>query len=82
MSGHSLLLPFDVDEPEFIRGFECGHVWTKLRETDELSFTVHWTNAEMMLRVAEALGLEVQAEPLDDAWTEVTFAGEVVDANA
>lgn len=71
-------MPFDTDSPEFIRGFECGHVWTKLRETNERSFTIHWTNAEMMLRVAEALGLTVTAEALDDAWSEVTFEGEVV----
>lgn len=74
--GHGLLMPFDTDSPEFIRGFECGHVWTKLRETDEREFTVHWTNAEMMLRCAESLGLEVQSEELDDAWCHVTFSGE------
>lgn len=72
-----LLLPFNTDSAEFTRGFECGHVWTKLRETDEREFTVHWTNAEMMLRVAEALGLEVEARELDEAWTEVVFTGVV-----
>jgi hypothetical protein len=82
VASHGLLLPFDNDSPEFTRGFECGHVWTKLRETDERTFTVHWANAEMMLRVAEALHLEVVAEQLDDGdtWIDVTFTGEWFDA--
>jgi hypothetical protein len=80
VSGHGLLLPFDTDDKQFARGFECGHVWTKLQETDVREFTVHWANAEMMIRVGEALGLEVAAEPLDGAegtWCALTFSGEI-----
>ncbi len=82
MSAHGLLMPFDSDDPEFTRGFECGHVWTKIRETDEREFVVHWTNGEMMLRVAESLGLEVEAEELDDAWCAVSFSGELAEAES
>lgn len=78
VSGGKLLLPFDTDSVEFTRGFEAGYVWTKLRETDEREFTVHWSNAEMMLRIADALGLEVEAQELDEAWTDVTFTGLLV----
>jgi hypothetical protein len=70
------LLPFDTDEPEFVRGFEAGHVWTKLRGSDERQFSVHADNAEMMLRIAEALDLCVSSEDLDGSdgtWLEVTF---------
>lgn len=73
MSGYKPLLPFDVDEPEFVRGFEAGHVWTKLRETDERHFTVHASNAEMMLRIGEANEMQVRSEELGDDWIEVEF---------
>jgi hypothetical protein len=74
VSDHALLMPFDTDDPEFARGFEAGHVWTMLQHTQEREFTIHWRNAETMLRIAEALELTVVATPLDDAWTSVVFS--------
>lgn len=67
---HALLLPFDTDEPEFARGFEAGRLWAKLREDDEeVEAIVHTTNAEMLLRMGEALGRGVIGEELDEVWT-------------
>lgn len=68
-----LLLPFDVDDPEFVRGFEVGRVWSLLNQTHEREFTVHASNAEMMLRIAEAMEGSVQSVDLDDTWIEVEF---------
>lgn len=68
-----LLLPFDVDEPEFVRGFEAGRVWSLLHESHEREFTVHASNAEMMLRIAEAMEGSVQSTELDETWMEVEF---------
>jgi hypothetical protein len=74
--GHGLLLPFDTDNEDFTRGFEAGHVWTRLRDSgfEQTTFTVHAENAEMMLRIAEALGVTVQSEELGDGWLEVEFS--------
>lgn len=81
---HNLLLPFDADEPEFVRGFEAGRVWANLRiiQAEEwespapdgtVRFTVHWSNAEMMLRIGEALGFQCRAERLDDLFCDAVF---------
>lgn len=82
--GHGLLLPFDVDESEFVRGFECGRVWANLKiiksndiespaPDGTVTFTVHWSNAEMMLRIGEALGMTCRAEPLDETFCDAVF---------
>jgi len=71
-----LLLPFDVDDPEFSRGVEVGVIWASLQHTDERTFTAHATNAEMLLRSGEALDLPARSVELDDGWLLVTFGGE------
>jgi hypothetical protein len=73
----NLLLAFDregeADEP-FAMGFECGRLWEMAKANeDEFSQTVHAENAEMVLRIGEALGREVRSEDLNDEWIEVTF---------
>jgi hypothetical protein len=82
MDGHGLLLPFDTDDPQFARGFELGHLWALLRELTDESVTelVHVSNAEMLIRTAEATGRNFAAKILTDTWLEITFApvGELV----
>jgi hypothetical protein len=75
---YGLLLPFDVDDPEFCRGVEVGHVWTMLRHTDEREFTCHAANAEMLIRIGEALDLPFSAEAGDDDghWLFVTYGAD------
>jgi hypothetical protein len=58
-----LILPFDCDSPEFVLGFEVGTVWTGLAKGAR-HFIVHGTNAEMMLRIAEARGLSVRSKSM------------------
>lgn len=72
-STYGLSLAFDTDEPEFVRGVELGMVWTQLQTTDERTFTMHQTNTEHVLRMAEELEMEVRSELLDDTWMLVTF---------
>lgn len=74
-AGHACLLPFDTDDTEFARGFEAGRLWALLQTTDdEIVETVHASNAEMILRLAEATDRQVQAVDLDEHWIEVTFS--------
>jgi hypothetical protein len=75
MDGHACLLPFDTDEPEFARGFEVGRLWAVLRLTpdDQIEEYAHASNAEMMLRLAEATGRQVRSEELGDGWLLMTF---------
>ncbi len=75
--GYGLLLAFDregdADQP-FAFGFECGRVWEMAKANeDEFSQSVNAENAEMMLRIGEALGRSVSSVELGDDWIEVTF---------
>lgn len=68
-------LAFDTDDPEFVRGFEAARVGAQLHNTDDqVEATVHNTNAEMMLRLAELTHRHVHCQELDDTWMTVTFA--------
>jgi hypothetical protein len=74
-AGHACLLKFDTEDAEFARGFEAGRLWALLRGTDDqVVEAVHAANAEMILRLAEATGRQVQAVDLDENWIEATFS--------
>lgn len=53
---HALAVAFDTGDPEFARGVEVGRLWERLRaEPEPVVEMVHVGNAEMVLRIAEAL---------------------------
>jgi hypothetical protein len=70
-----LAIAFDGKHPEFARGYEAGAVEGRLRAlpTERISEWVHADNAEMMLRIAEALQRPFQSRDLDEDWLEVVF---------
>lgn len=72
---YDLLMPFDTDDPEFVRGFELGRLW-QLARTFDMPFeeTVHGVNAEMVLRIAEATNREVRSHDDGDDWMTVCFS--------
>lgn len=71
---YGLLLAFDSDSPEFVRGFEMGRIWSLCQsDADEINETVHASNAEMLMRIGEATGRDYSAESLDDLFLDVTF---------
>lgn len=71
---YGLALAFDTDAPEFARGVEIGRLWERLRvEPGLVDEVVHLANAEMVLRIAEALGREVVSREHDDTWMTVRF---------
>jgi hypothetical protein len=76
MDGHAMLLPFDTDSEDFVRGFELGRIWSLLRSAPEESVEeyAHVTSAEMLLRMAEATDREVKSEELGDGWLRASFA--------
>ena len=79
MSHFNMLLPFDTEDEQFARGFEAGRVWDLVgvaianEELPTDPVTVHGSNAEMLLRIAEAHGVRLEAANLDETWMEVTF---------
>lgn len=86
MTEYSLDLAFDKDSAEFVRGFEAADVFHYARRLSEgeqihdddelgtLTQTVHATNAEMMLRIAERFALAVRSEEAGHGWLHVTFS--------
>lgn len=76
-----MVLAFDSDEGEYVRGFEGGCLWRDLERliddgadfAEQEPWLLHAANAEMVLRMAEALGLTARSTELDDDWISVTF---------
>lgn len=85
MSEYTLELAFDTDDPEFCRGFEAADVYNAVRRFAEREApdddgppetwteTVHATNAEMVLRIAERLGVRAHSDEVGDGWMHVVF---------
>jgi hypothetical protein len=71
---YKLVLAFDRDTPAFVHGVEVGVLWQRL-QTEPLPVvaTLHATNAEMALRLSDALEIPAAAEELNDDWLSVTF---------
>lgn len=70
-AGFSLALAFDTDDPEFVRGVEAGRLWEQLKSGEQVDQTIHATNAEMAIRMCEALDREFTAQVLDETWVEL-----------
>lgn len=70
---YGLVLPFDTDDPEFRRGVEAGALWAHLEHEPYVAKTVHADNAEMVIRIAEALRLPFSADLVGDEWLAVTI---------
>lgn len=70
-----MLLEFDEQGAKFARGFECGRVWTLLREypASEITETAHARNAEMFIRMAEATDRPFSSVDVSEDHIEVTF---------
>lgn len=66
--GFELVLPFDTDNEDFVRGFEAGRIWTLMEENpDKLTGLIfHSVNAEMVMRMLEKKGLPLKAKFTDD----------------
>jgi hypothetical protein len=63
--GWQLALAFDGKHPEFLRGFEAGDIYRALLDNpDPLDTWVLASNAEMMLRIAEATNRTLSAQEL------------------
>jgi hypothetical protein len=66
---------FDTDDAEFARGFEAGRLWNTLRDRPEevVEEYAHATNAEMVMRIADATNRSVRSEEIGDGWLFVRF---------
>ncbi len=69
-----LMLEFDRDDVSFARGVEVGILWHRL-ETESLPVAgiVHADNAEMAIRLADAMAVSAQADDSDGDWLWVTY---------
>jgi diphthamide synthase (EF-2-diphthine--ammonia ligase) len=74
MDDFRLVVAFDSDAPDFTRGVEVGMLYQRLvSENLPISAMVHATNAEMALRLAEAVDVTVRAQDCGEDWLEVNF---------
>ena len=62
------ILEFDTTDEEFQRGFECGEIWACLADNAiEVHSIISASNAEMVMRMAEATNYSYEARYLDDS---------------
>jgi hypothetical protein len=74
MEAFTCALQFDTAGPDFVRGVEVGRLWEMLKVGNEtVEEIVHISNAEMILRMAEATSRPVRSEEIDDTWVRVIF---------
>lgn len=74
VDGYACVLQFDTPGADFVRGVEVGRVWEALKhDPGPVEEIVHASNAEMILRIAEATARSVSSEELDETWLRVTF---------
>src|SRR6202034_2736157 len=74
-NGHSLVLALDTNTSDFVRGVEVGRLWEQLKSDEPVRQEVHASNAEMLLRMAEATCRQLRADSLDETWLLARFAG-------
>ncbi len=71
---HALALAFDSDDPQFARGVEIGRLWERAQAcAGPFEEMVHVRNAEMVLRISDALGRSVASDEHDSTWMTVRF---------
>jgi hypothetical protein len=71
LDGYGLVLPFDTDDPYFVRGFALGMLWERLGHVAEADMSLSVESAEMVVRIAEARGCMFTAEDLGGGWMSV-----------
>jgi hypothetical protein len=69
----TLVLAFDSDDPEFARGFEAGVLWQRMGVRTPFVATIHATNTEMVMRMADVAHRTFSAHELDDLWTVISI---------
>jgi hypothetical protein len=71
-------LDFDRSSQDFVDGFQCGRLWNQLSTGDEsYEGTFYVSNAEMLLRIAEATERTLVTEELDGRWLQARFSERV-----
>jgi hypothetical protein len=60
--GYRLILSFPDQSPSFAFGFAAGQIWAEMKRNEqaELAFDVASENRDVVYRMAEALGWEVE----------------------
>lgn len=70
---YGLVLPFDTDDEEFVRGWQLGQLWARIEDHGHAEGVIYSRSAEMVMRMAEAKSLPFTATVHDDLWTWVTI---------
>lgn len=73
---YSLLVSFPDDSHSFVHGFEAGKLWEQMESGDvaEIEMTTHVANREVIRRMADHLGWELEvADTLVEGWDITTL---------
>lgn len=72
--GWRLAFAFDSHDPQFTRGFEAGMIYQRaylgLPVEDQ---PIHSSNSEMVMRIAESVGMRFTGKAINDEWIMVSL---------
>lgn len=71
-------MPFvgENDDPKFVKGFECGQIWTKMSDNFKFeSYLIHTENIDQLKLMAKRFGYSIEIENFDDTWS--YFSGKI-----
>lgn len=71
------IVPFPDQSASFVHGFEAGLVWARMEagqtHIDGNGVPFHEANLEVFRRMAAHFGYDMEAQPGDGTWAEITF---------
>lgn len=75
-----LILEFINDSPSFTQGWECGTIWQRMMNGEDiLNEYVHTANKAMLERISVKLGYQYSIDEVDETWTLMTATLDIMD---
>lgn len=70
---NKLLMPFIDESESFVHGFECGQIWEKMSEGQQLiAYLFHSENIDQVHLICEHFKCEYVISPFDETWSYLT----------
>jgi hypothetical protein len=69
---NELLMPFigTNDDPKFVHGFECGQVWTLMKNKTKFdNYIIHSCNIPQIEMMCRHFYYEYRIENIDETWS-------------
>lgn len=69
---NKLLMPFvgENDSPKFVKGFECGQIWEKMKRNEKFNeYLFHTENVKQVELICKRFLYSCRIEKIDECWS-------------